>query len=116
MLPQDIIINHIAPYTYRTKPENLLLDIRSFNNDYQLIEDYYLTMLNKRILLHDLILYYKKRFGVNRLRYIYIQNFHRTTNVDTKNRVLLTKMTPLDRCLFINDYILIDEESLPITP
>jgi len=111
MLPQDVIINHIAPYTYLPKPDNLMVDIRTFINDYQLIEDYYLTMLNGRILLHDLLLYYKNRFDVNRIRTIYKQNFRRSTDVDTKNRILLAKMTPLDRCLFINDYILIDEES-----
>ena len=111
ILPQDVIINHIAPYTYLPKPENIMVDIRTFISDLQLIEDYYLTMLNERILLHDLLLYYKKRFGANRIRSIYKQNFRRIPDVDIKNRILLAKMSPNDRCLFINDYILIDEES-----
>lgn len=111
MLPQDVIINHIAPYTYLSKPENLMLDIRTFISDYQLIEDYYLTVLNERILLHDLILYFRKRFGTDKIRSIYKQNFHRNPDVYTKNRILLAKMSPTDRCLFINDYILVDDES-----
>lgn len=110
MLPQDVIINHIAPYTYQTKPEKHLLDIRTFVGDLQMIEDYYLTMLNEHILLHDLIHYCKKKFGIVKIKSIYGNLHHSNPDKYTKIRFLWAKMTSADRCLFINDYILVDEE------
>ena len=110
MLPEDVVINHISPYTYQTKPEKHLLDIRTFVDDLQMIEYYYLTMLNERVLLHDLLQYYKKRFGLEKIKTIYKKYFQRTPDINTKNRILLAKMNPTDRILFINDYILINDE------
>ena len=65
MLPTDVIINHIAPYTYQTKPEKLMSDIRSFVCQYQMVEEYYLTILNDHIFLHDLARGLKASFTTN---------------------------------------------------
>jgi len=70
-LPEDVIINHILPYTYRVQYKNLLMDIRSFRIDIDIIRDTYYTIYNNNILLYDLRKFYKancvreadRRFG-----------------------------------------------------
>jgi hypothetical protein len=54
-IPTEIIINNILPYTYETKPTELLLDIISFRTDYNIIINLYAFSYNYRILLFDLI-------------------------------------------------------------
>ena len=54
-MPPDIVINHIMPYVYHPQPKKLLMDIRSFYQDYNLIENYYAFEHNYDILLTDLI-------------------------------------------------------------
>jgi hypothetical protein len=54
-IPTEIIINNILPYTYETKPTDLLLDIISFRTDYNIIINLYAFSYNYRILLFDLI-------------------------------------------------------------
>ena len=38
-LPQDIVTQHIMPYTYREQPPQLLRDIRSYYADYTLVDE-----------------------------------------------------------------------------
>jgi hypothetical protein len=54
-IPTEIIINKILPYTYETKPTDLLLDIITFRTDYNIIMNLYAFSYNYRILLFDLI-------------------------------------------------------------
>jgi hypothetical protein len=111
MLPHDVIINHIAPYTYQTKPKEHLLDIRSFTCQYtNMVEEYYLTMLNENILLYDLLRYYKKKYGTAKILSIYGKIRPSNPDIDTKIRYLWAKMTPSDRFLFIDDFIFDDDE------
>jgi hypothetical protein len=110
MLPHDVIINHIAPYTYQTKPENLMSDIRSFVCQYQMVEEYYLTMLNDHIFLYDLLRYYKKKYGTAKILSIYGKIRDSVPTTDTKTRYLWAKMTLTDRLLFIHDFVFIDDE------
>jgi hypothetical protein len=56
-IPTEIIINNILPYTYETKPTDLLLDIISFRTDYNIIINLYSFSYNYRILLFDLHLF-----------------------------------------------------------
>lgn len=54
-IPTEIIINKILPYTYETKPTELLLDIITFRTDLNIILNLYAFSYNYRILLFDLI-------------------------------------------------------------
>jgi len=44
ILPTDVIINHIIPYTYQPQPTPLMADIQSYGSTIQILED---------ILLHE---------------------------------------------------------------
>lgn len=110
LLPYDIIINHIAPYTYLTKPQSHLLDIRTFISEYNMVEEYYTTMLNKNVLLNDLLRYYKNKFGFKQLKRIYYGLLLKDKNKETQIRIIWAKITPNDRTKFINNYILINED------
>ena len=133
-LPDDVIMNHILPYTYVTQPRRLLNDIRSFTTDYNLVESVYMTQFNELILLNDLLrfLYINitPSYGINNIfenvlrRHFYMKNksdaylitqvrvnFHRNVGVNTerKIRVIWGLMTPWERTKFVNKYILQDE-------
>lgn len=57
-IPLDIIVNHILPYTYRTKPTHHLQDVRSFHADYAFLRNIYaFDYYNYHILLSDLMFY-----------------------------------------------------------
>jgi len=130
-LPEDIIMNHILPYTYQTKPRRHLYDIRSFINDYALVDSIYATQFNEIILLNDLLrfLYINvtPSYGIenifeNVLRrhfsfahksdaycitHIRI-HYHRNIDVNTERKIrsIWGLMKPQERTKFINQYVL----------
>jgi len=53
-LPNDVVINHIIPYTYQHQPKHLLRDIRSFYTDIMILENSYSYDYNYDVLLYDL--------------------------------------------------------------
>jgi len=56
-IPYYVIHRCIIPYTYELQSRRLLVDIRSFVNDYAMLENTYLLLYNSRILFNDLIFY-----------------------------------------------------------
>jgi hypothetical protein len=114
LLPYDIIINHIAPYTYLTKSQAHLLDIRTFTSEYIIFEDYYMTMLNENllfnVLFNDLLRFYKNKFGFRRLKCIYYRLLLKGKNKESLIRLIWAKFSPNDRTLFINNYVFIYDE------
>jgi hypothetical protein len=56
-IPEDIIMNHIIPYTYNILPKKLLNDIRSNYIHTQEIVNMYYFDYNAKILLYDLIIF-----------------------------------------------------------
>jgi hypothetical protein len=123
-LPIDIIINHILPYSYNTQPNKLLTDVRSYYNDYKLVESIYMTQHNEWILLHDLIKFcdvdnkfkkiLRRHFIIaNQSEEILInlinRNFHRNIiYVEKKIKFIWGLLTPIERTRFINNYIISD--------
>lgn len=130
-LPNDVVINHIIPYTYSPQNRELLIDIRSFKTDLDFTESVYMTIYNEFILLHDLIKFCNnKKYPVfnidvkfeNILRrnfmlrcmsepvltYHIFQQYHRNmnTNIMRKIRLLWGLLLPRQRSRFINNNIL----------
>jgi hypothetical protein len=54
-IPEELVNNYIIPYTYEVKPKTLLLDIVTFQEDYNIIKNLYAFNYNYSILLHDLV-------------------------------------------------------------
>ena len=130
-LPDDIIINHIIPYTYMIKPYKHLRDIRSYTSDYNTIDNYYLFEYNNYVLMNDFALFcnnqryliiginiyflniIKRNFMLqNKLDnevYSYIeQNFHNNVfkNIERKIKLLWGLLRPRERTNFINEFII----------
>lgn len=115
-LPTDIVINHIMPYLHKPQPPNLLSDIRSFYQDYNLVENYYAFEYNFDILLVDICIFFRRHYCYKdmdalKLTDVIINNFEvsRFENITRKTRSLWGLMRPIQRTRFINEYVLIDE-------
>jgi hypothetical protein len=138
-LPFDIVVNHILPYTYRTKPPRHLADIRSFYSDYKFIENYYYIDLNEYILLRDIVYFYNNNNSLdsridhkftlllNRSiifqkisleeKYAFIREHYNDNiliNIDNKIRFLWGLMKPKERTMFINFYIIRQLEKIEL--
>jgi len=130
-LPEDVIINHILPYTYKLQPIKFLNDIRSFVTDYSLIESIYMTQFNEIILLHDLLRFLyiniSPSYGIENIfdtvlrRHFCLKNkneefliniviicFHRNIdiNIERKIKIIWGLLRPNERTQFINKYII----------
>ena len=130
LLPSDIIINHIIPYTYSTQPKILLFDIRSFYQYLSLVENVYFIDYNNYMLLNDLLIFCNSNIGSEVcllgqynillrniiLRYKpqkYIDNFimnvfhnYRKKKTNSKIKMIWGLFTPIERTRFINKYVL----------
>jgi len=138
-LPFDVVVNHILPYTYRTKPLRHLADIRSFYSDYKFIENYYYCDLNEYILLRDIVYFYNNNNSLdsgidhkftlllNRSivfqkisleeKYVFIREHYKDNiliNTDNKIRFLWGLMKPKERTMFINFYIIRQLEKIEL--
>ena len=57
LIPNDILINHIIPYTYKKQPQKLLYDLKNYIEDFRFLEEIYETQYNYGILYYDLLEY-----------------------------------------------------------
>jgi hypothetical protein len=138
-LPFDIVVNHILPYTYRTKPPRHLADIRSFYSDYKCIVNYYYCDLNEYILLRDVVYFYNNNNSLdsgidhkftlllNRSivfqkisleeKYAFIREHYNDNiliNIDNKIKFLWGLMKPKERTVFINHFIIRNYEKIEL--
>jgi hypothetical protein len=138
-LPFDVVVNHILPFTYRTKPPRHLADIRSFYSDLKFIENYYYIDLNEYILLRDIVYFYNNNNSLdsgidhkftlllNRSivfqkisleeKYVFIREHYNDNiliNIDNKIRFLWGLMKPKERTAFINFYIIRQLEKIEL--
>lgn len=129
-LPMDVILNHILPYTYLPQNPRLLIDIKSYRSDNNVVENLYFTEFNENILMHDLILFCNNNiapmYGVENKyekilkRHFYFNNksrsqlvtfvfadFHRNMRRNTQSKInfLWGLLTPLERTRFINFHL-----------
>lgn len=54
MIPEDVIREVIMPFTYRPQPKELLMDIRSFYVDWNILDNSYVIDYNYSVLRNDL--------------------------------------------------------------
>jgi hypothetical protein len=130
-IPEDIIINHIMPYTYQKQSEDLLLDIKTFCQDFEIIKNIYVYSYNYSILLYDLILfcndfifiheivsekfknilmrhYVLSNYTNNRINLFVYENYHenkRRKNIMLRIKFLWGLLTRFERTRFINIHI-----------
>jgi len=64
-IPNDIIINHIIPFTYEVQSKILLKDIQSFYKDYEIVINYYSFDYNDYVLCSDLIRFINNNYFLN---------------------------------------------------
>jgi hypothetical protein len=96
-IPTDIVINHIIPYTYQIQPRELLIDIISFQKDFDLIDTLYAFDYNYQILLNDLLFYFNdKKFKTKTCL---------KTKIKTKIKFIWGLLTVYERTRFINNCI-----------
>ena len=129
-IPVDVFINNIMPYSYTPKDARLLNDIRNFMRDYRMIINNYYFDMNEYCLLIDLIWFCNKKLLFETIaksfidilnrnvmfnsmplgkKYKYIQQnfyYHGSINTAQKNKYILALLTPSERALFINQYII----------
>ena len=119
-LPEEIIINHILPYTYNVKNKDHLIDIRSFTSDLGVLENVYWFEFKNIKLLNDLEIfiyetneYIFSRFismngkNILEVRYHEIMYFKdNKTNTERKIILIWGILTPVERTRFINKYII----------
>ena len=133
-LPQDVVINHILPYTYLPQPQRLMMDVRSFFTDYSILENAYTYDFNYDILIYDLIcfcnrsripsynmhgcfgkilirMFKMKKWKYNQLNNFVFIVFHRDVIIHPirKIRFLWGLLNPRERTLFINNYVIDDD-------
>lgn len=131
LLPEDLIINHILPFTYEPKPDKLLLDIRSFKYDFNFVDNIYSTEYNYLLLLYDFIIFcnngtfptygLEKKFNLIVKRHIKYKKMNKrelklfvyfnfnsnvNNNYNRKIKFLWGLLTPSERNCFINDFII----------
>lgn len=119
-LPKDLIYNHIVPFTYQLQDKKLLLDIRSFVTDYNILEHLYFCDYSSIILLNDLQVFiydsnkyifsrFNKMKGKAKLQACHYEiSFfnNKTFNTEMKVRLLWGLLTPFERTKFINKFII----------
>jgi hypothetical protein len=118
-IPEDIIREHILPYTYNTQSREHILDIQSYWRDYSIIMNYYAIFMNHKILLYDL---YDFCFPRVIERYVLFtkvgtpESFSDICHtilcreVKSNIRFIFGLLNPIERTQFINEYILNTEE------
>ena len=111
------LVNIIIPYTYNIQDKQLLLDIKSFSKDIELIKSVYYTQYNEHVLLFDLLQFlylYKDEIKntYKNLTKLYVSNlYYKYNKIRNKSRIInliISFLSPLHRTRFINEYI-IDE-------
>ena len=129
-LPQDIVIEHIMPYTYRKQSPEILYDIHNFYQDYALVDEYYSHNYNHYMWLNDIVSFFtlphfqgSKKKGVDKIlqRHLYYKNKEDSAlieivfdlyyknigrDIDRKVRFLWGLLLPIERTRFINKFLL----------
>ena len=98
-LPEDIIINHILPFTYQPQSKQIMRDIIIFTQTFATVYDHYSFEYNDTLFLNDLIYFFcflkKPLLRLLRPHKIHIQRM---------TRLYWGKLKPRERLMFITKY------------
>jgi hypothetical protein len=100
LLPNEIIINHIIPYTYQIQSKELVMDIITFQKDFNIIQNIFVFDYNYKILLNDLELFCSENKKINSSKHL-----NSNISIKRKTRLIWGSLTPNERNMFINNYI-----------
>lgn len=92
-IPNDIIINHIIPFTYQVQSKILLKDIKSFYRDYEIVINYYSFDYNDYVLCSDLIRFINNNYFLNSYSNNIEKLFERSyfyTNIKNKEEFIIS--------------------------
>ena len=103
-LPRELVYFIIAPFTYSPKPNELMLDVRSFRTDFNIVDSVYSTQYTHKILLYDLLLFKYKKYPSDDI----IDQPVNGASVYRQCRLIWGQLTIVQRTRFINRFI-IDE-------
>tara|TARA_B110000967_G_C18901899_1_gene576366 strand:- start:5073 stop:5432 length:360 start_codon:yes stop_codon:yes gene_type:complete len=114
LLPDDIIREHIMPYTYIPISREQIADIHSYNRDYNELTNYYFPQYNDVILLNDLEQFVENHRPIfdnytrvcRKTNHLFIKKHTNTTN---KCRLVWGELTPRERAHFFNVFVLENE-------
>lgn len=136
-LPLDLVINNIMPFAYCPQDKSLLRDIRSFKNDYDLLDSIYSYSYKSIILFNDLELFIRsidnmsvidsiiirtngylpfisRNYMLNKKSLCDLAMFHKgffqnKNNINSKNRIIWGLLSPEERTKFFNTFCLEDD-------
>lgn len=77
---------YTIPYAYNTQKKELLMDIKSYLNDFSIVENFYIFDYNDHILFYDILLYLT---SINKLDILTLYCVDNTINI---KRELHTEM------------------------
>jgi len=108
---------YIIPYAYNIQNKELLMDIKTYLNDFSIVESFYFFDYNDHILLYDILLYLTNINNLNILTRYCVNiniNFKKILNtqlIHQYNKPRLLKiiwglLTRTERTEFINIFIL----------
>lgn len=98
-LPNDIIMNHILPYTYQVQPKKLLRDITIFYSTLNTVDNHYYFEFNYTILLNDIIHFF---IWLKNPVFIFVKK--NRWNKKRMIRLYWAILKPFERLLFIRRY------------
>ena len=101
MLPTEIIINHIIPYTYQIQSKELINDIINYKKDFSIIQNIFAFDYNYKILLNDLHLFCNE----NKKLYANKDILYKSNKIKRQIRLIWGSLTPIERNRFINNFI-----------
>lgn len=131
-LPVDLVIQHIMPFIYQPQSKRMLRDIRSFYEDFSLIDESYVHDYNHYMLLTDILGFFTllehshyvetgvekilrrhMKYAdcdisvINKAMYsMYYKNLEKEDSLVQKVRFLWGLMLPVERARFINKFLL----------
>lgn len=112
-IPEHIVEQYIVPFTIEKKDPNMLIDIRSYTADLDLVYNYYHLNENTDIIdrHNDLYLLYRNLASFTYQSVIYVPFNNSFPECTREIRKMWGKMSPKQRTMFVNQFIISDYDS-----